>query len=115
MVAPIRYGLEDLPVPRARRRKHHHCRLERLHCANVYFKPSVIGMEASGLHDTSFHCLMKCDVGQSARQPNFMGVGACGIHDTSFSSNMKINVYIRKELYANVVLSSGTTMFSSDF
>ena len=44
-------------------------------------------------------------------QPSFDGKGASGIHDTSFSSNMKINVYIRKELYANVVLSSGTTMF----
>ena len=44
-------------------------------------------------------------------QPNFSGKHASGIHDTSFSSNMKRDVYIRKELYANVVLSSGTTMF----
>ena len=36
---------------------------------------------------------------------------SCGIHDTSFSSNMKSDVCIRKELYADVVLSSGTTMF----
>ena len=36
---------------------------------------------------------------------------ASGIHDTSFRSNMKRDVYIRMELYANVVLSSGTTMF----
>ena len=36
---------------------------------------------------------------------------ASGILDTSSLSNMKIDVYIRKELYANVVLSSGTTMF----
>ena len=43
-------------------------------------------------------------------QPNFIGKGASGIHDTSFSSNMKIDVYIRKELYGNVMLSSGTTM-----
>ena len=28
---------------------------------------------------------------------------------------MKIDVYIRKELYANVVLSSGTTMFLGIF
>ena len=33
-----------------------------------------------------------------------------GVHDTSFGSNMKRDVYIRKELCAYVVLSSGTTM-----
>ena len=44
-------------------------------------------------------------------QPNFTGKGASGIHDTSSSSNMKFDIYIRKELYAKVVLSSGTTMF----
>ena len=50
-------------------------------------------------------------VGAIRFQPIFIGKGASGIHDTSFSSNMKIDVYIRKELHANVVLSSGTTMF----
>ena len=44
-------------------------------------------------------------------QPNFSRKQASGIHGTSFSSNMKSDVYIRQELYANVVLSSGTTMF----
>ena len=33
---------------------------------------------------------------------------ASGIHVTSFQSNMECNVYIRKYLYVNVVLSSGT-------
>merc|ERR1712136_229913 len=42
---------------------------------------------------------------------SFIGIQAREIHDTSFQSNMKCYVNIRKELYANVVLSSGTTTF----
>ena len=38
--------------PHALRRKHHHCRPERFRCESV-FQPSVIGKEASGVHDTS--------------------------------------------------------------
>ena len=44
-------------------------------------------------------------------QPNFIGKEASGFHDTSFLNNMKSDVYIRKELFVNVVLSSGATMF----
>jgi len=44
-------------------------------------------------------------------QPCFIGKEACGIHDTTFQSIMKCDVDIRKDLYANVVLSGGTTMF----
>merc|ERR1712122_392962 len=54
---------------------------ERFRCAEVLFQPSFIAKEASGIHDTSFQSIMKCDVD------------------------------IRKDLYANVVLSGGTTMF----
>jgi len=54
---------------------------ERFRCPEVLFQPSFIGKEASGLHDTTFQSIMKCDVD------------------------------IRKDLYANVVLSGGTTMF----
>jgi len=54
---------------------------ERFRCPEVLFQPSFIGKEASGIHDTSFQTIMKCDVD------------------------------IRKDLYANVVLSGGTTMF----
>merc|ERR1712188_344226 len=39
------------------------------------------------------------------------GKEASGIHDTTFQSIMKCDVDIRKDLYANVVLSGGTTMF----
>merc|ERR1712130_201087 len=54
---------------------------ERFRCPEVLFQPSFVGKEASGVHDTTFQSIMKCDVD------------------------------IRKDLYANVVLSGGTTMF----
>merc|ERR1712080_802818 len=54
---------------------------ERFRCPEVLFQPSFIGKEASGIHDTTFQSIMKCDLD------------------------------IRKDLYANVVLSGGTTMF----
>merc|ERR1712028_175889 len=37
---------------------------------------------------------------------------ASGIHDTTFQSIMKCDVDIRKDLYSNIVLSGGTTMFA---
>jgi actin-related protein len=55
---------------------------ERFRCPEVLFQPSFIGKEASGVHDTTFQSIMKCDVD------------------------------IRKDLYANVVLSGGTTMYT---
>ena len=33
------------------------------------------------------------------------------IHETTYNSSMKCDVDIRKELYGNVVLSGGSTMF----
>jgi len=54
---------------------------ERFRCPEVLFQPSIIGKEASGVHDCTFQTIMKCDVD------------------------------IRRDLYANIVLSGGTTMF----
>jgi len=54
---------------------------ERFRCPEVLFQPHFIGKEASGIHDTTFQSIMKCDVD------------------------------IRKDLYSNIVLSGGTTMF----
>eukprot|EP00930_Biecheleria_cincta_P005074 TRINITY_DN105_c0_g1_i1.p1 TRINITY_DN105_c0_g1~~TRINITY_DN105_c0_g1_i1.p1 ORF type:complete len:377 (-),score=80.20 TRINITY_DN105_c0_g1_i1:273-1403(-) len=54
---------------------------ERFRCPEVLFQPSFVGKEASGIHDTVFRSIMKCDVD------------------------------IRRDLYANVVLSGGSTMF----
>ncbi|BDA51518.1 Actin [Coccomyxa sp. Obi] len=54
---------------------------ERFRCPEVLFTPSMVGMEAAGIDETAFNSIMKCDVD------------------------------IRKDLYGNVVLSGGTTMF----
>ncbi|CAM4683077.1 unnamed protein product [Leuciscus chuanchicus] len=44
-------------------------------------------------------------------QPSFLGMESCGIHKTTFNSIMKCDMDIRKELYANTVLSGGSTMY----
>ncbi|KAF0037139.1 hypothetical protein F2P81_010013 [Scophthalmus maximus] len=44
-------------------------------------------------------------------QPSFLGMESCGIHETTFNSIMKCDVDIRKDLYANTVMSGGTTMY----
>ena len=36
---------------------------------------------------------------------------AANIHETTYNSSMKCDVDIRKDLYGNVVLSGGSTMF----
>jgi len=46
-------------------------------------------------------------------QPSLLGMEAAGIHETVFNSIMKCDVDIRKDLYANIVLSGGTTMCKS--
>ncbi|XP_024100039.1 actin, alpha skeletal muscle-like [Pongo abelii] len=54
---------------------------ERFRCPEVLFQASFLGMESCGTHETTFNCIMKCDVD------------------------------IFKDLYANTVLSRGTTMY----
>nr|XP_002712199.3 actin, cytoplasmic 1 [Oryctolagus cuniculus] len=44
-------------------------------------------------------------------QPSFLGMESCGIHETTFNSIMECDVDIRKDLYANMVLSGCTTMY----
>ena len=44
-------------------------------------------------------------------QPSFLGMESAGIHKTTYDSIMKCDVDIRKDLYANTVLSGGNTMF----
>ncbi|XP_032652946.1 actin, cytoplasmic type 5-like [Chelonoidis abingdonii] len=44
-------------------------------------------------------------------QPSFLGIESCGIHKTTFNSIMKCDVDIQKDLYANTVLSGGSTMY----
>ena len=55
---------------------------ERFRCPEALFQPSFLGMESAGIHETTFNSIMKCDVD------------------------------IRKNLYANIVISGGSTMFS---
>merc|ERR1711935_670866 len=38
-------------------------------------------------------------------QPSFLDMEACGIHETTFNTIMKCDVDIRKDLYANTVMS----------
>eukprot|EP01083_Nonionella_stella_P066194 174108_1 len=54
---------------------------ERFRCAETMFKPHLIGMEQEGIHKLTFESIMRCDVD------------------------------IRKDLYNNLVLSGGSTMF----
>jgi len=55
---------------------------ERFRCPEVLFKPNFIGLEQEGIHKLAFQSIMKCDVD------------------------------IRKDLYNNIVMSGGTTMFN---
>jgi actin len=41
----------------------------------------------------------------------FIGSESVGVHETTFNSIGKCDIDIRKDLYGNVVLSGGTTMF----
>jgi actin-related protein len=54
---------------------------ERFRCAEVLFQPSFLGKEFSGIHNCIYETINRCDVD------------------------------IRRDLYANIVLSGGTTMF----
>uniref|UniRef100_A0A0M3HFE0 Actin n=1 Tax=Ascaris lumbricoides TaxID=6252 RepID=A0A0M3HFE0_ASCLU len=54
---------------------------ERFRCPEALFQPSFIGMESAGIHETTYNSIMKCDID------------------------------IRKDLYANNVLSGGSTMY----
>jgi len=54
---------------------------QRFRCPEVLFEPSLIGKEAAGVHETTYNTIMKCDVD------------------------------IRKDLYGNIVMSGGSTMY----
>ncbi|UZJ55469.1 hypothetical protein CBS101457_004789 [Exobasidium rhododendri] len=55
---------------------------ERFRCPEALFQPSFLGLEASGIHETTYNAIMKCDLD------------------------------IRKDLYGNIVMSGGTTMYA---
>merc|ERR1712212_578490 len=45
-------------------------------------------------------------------QPSFLGMEAAGIQETVFNSIMRCDIDIRKDLFANIVMSGGTTMYA---
>ena len=44
-------------------------------------------------------------------QPSLLGQEGVGIHETTYNSIMKCDLDIRKDLYGNIVMSGGTTMY----
>ncbi|KAG9072443.1 actin [Linnemannia hyalina] len=44
-------------------------------------------------------------------QPSLLGLEGVGIHETTYNSIMKGDVDIRRDLYGNIVMSGGTTMY----
>ncbi|KAG8691543.1 actin [Ceratobasidium sp. 395] len=45
-------------------------------------------------------------------QPAFLGKESSGIHDLTFNSIMRCDMDVRRDLFRNVVLSGGTTMYA---
>ena len=54
---------------------------QRFRCPEALFKPMMLGKEMPGFHEITYQSIMKCDVD------------------------------VRKDLYSNIVMSGGTTMF----
>ncbi|TEB36994.1 actin-1 [Coprinellus micaceus] len=44
-------------------------------------------------------------------QPALLGIEAGGVHEATYNSITKCDIDVRRELYGNIVLSGGTTMF----
>jgi len=44
-------------------------------------------------------------------QPSFLGMETCGAHEFCYNGITRCDVDIRKDMYGNIVLSGGTTMF----
>jgi actin-related protein len=68
---------------------------ERFRCPESLFQPSFL---------VSFDVLLSCS---SAIVSFLQGMEVAGIHETTFNSIMKCDIDIRKDLYANTVLSGG--------
>ncbi|WMV26723.1 hypothetical protein MTR67_020108, partial [Solanum verrucosum] len=48
---------------------------------------------------------------ECSKSPSLVGMEATGIHEKAYNSIMRCNVDIRKDLFANIVLSGGSTLF----
>ncbi|ROT78240.1 actin-like [Penaeus monodon] len=49
---------------------------------------------------------------ESLFQPSFLGMESSGIHEIVHSSIMRCDIDLRKDLFANTVMSGGTTMYA---
>jgi actin-related protein len=45
-------------------------------------------------------------------QPSFLNMDAAGIHELTYNSIMKCDIDYRKDMYENIVISGGTTMYA---
>jgi actin beta/gamma 1 len=72
---------------------------ERFRAPEALFQPSFLGLEAAGIHETTYIFM-------------FLFAAAC-INEQSlrYNSIFKCDLDIRRDLYGNIVLSGGTTMF----
>jgi actin-related protein len=61
---------------------------------------------------TSLFCLIRFRCPEALFQPSFLGLEASGIHELTYNSIMKCDLDIRKDLYGNIVMSGGTTMYA---
>lgn len=114
---------------------------ERFRCPEVLFSPSMVGMEANGIHDTTFNSIMKCDVDirkvHTHTHAHSHTLTACVSFHTTYTLThadmlhthtltpdththtpvTHISVHALpptsspQDLYSNIVLSGGTTMF----
>jgi len=55
---------------------------ERFRCPEALFQPHLLGLESAGIHELAYNSIIKCDID------------------------------VRRELYGNVIMSGGTTMYS---
>ena len=54
---------------------------------------------------------LRLKIPETLFQPAFLGMESAGVHETTYNSIMKCDVDIRKDLYANTLMSGGTTIF----
>jgi hypothetical protein len=71
----------------------------RFRAPEALFNPAMIGLEAPGIHETTY----------ASSTPMPLSISDQYIH--RFNSIAKCDLDIRRDLYANVVLSGGSTMF----
>merc|ERR1712112_329203 len=79
-----------------------------VHCCRLHLPGEVLrAARRTGHH----HRKREVQVPRGSLPAQLPGMEACGIHETTFNSIMKCDVDIRKDLYANTVMSGGTTMY----